>query len=160
MRRILVLHGPNLNRLGLRETDIYGQVTLDEINERLIALGKKHDVECECRQSNSEGQLVDWVHEAADSHNGMIVNFGAYSHTSLALSDALRSVETPAVEVHLSHVVAREPIRKTLLTAESCIGIVSGFGARTYLLGFDALIGYLNEQDAQSARSHIPTEES
>lgn len=159
MRRVLVLHGPNLNRLGLRETHIYGHVTLDEINERLIALGKTLDVECECRQSNSEGQLIDWVHEAADSHDGMIVNFGAYSHTSLALADALRSVDVPAVEVHVSHVVAREAIRKTLLTAAACVGMVSGFGPRTYLLGFEALIGYLNEQTAQSAHT-ISTEES
>ena len=147
MDRILVLHGPNLNLLGTREVDVYGLATLASIDDSLRQLAGELAVEVECHQSNHEGELLDRLHGARETHAGLLFNFGAYTHTSIALADALRAVGLPAVEVHLSNVHAREPFRADSYTAAAAVGVVTGFGAQSYTLGLRALIGYLRRTE-------------
>lgn len=144
--RVLVLHGPNLNLLGTREPEIYGRTTLAQIDAALGVLGTQLGVEVECRQSNHEGVLVDWVQEAGRGHDALLVNFGALTHTSIALADALQAVALPCVEVHVSNIHAREEFRKRSLTAEATIGVVTGFGAESYMLGLRGLVGTLESR--------------
>jgi 3-dehydroquinate dehydratase-2 len=141
--RVLVLHGPNLNLLGTREPEIYGTTTLAEIDARLAALAKELSAEIRIHQSNHEGQLVDHVHDAARWAQGILLNAAAYTHTSVALRDAIKAVGVPTVEVHLSNPLAREEFRHVSLVGPVCVGTVSGFGADSYLLGLRALLGYL-----------------
>ena len=138
---IWVLHGPNLNLLGTREPAIYGHTTLADIDRSLVEAGLARGVAVTCKQSNREGELIDWVHEAARSGaHGLLVNAAAYTHTSIALGDALRGVGLPAVEVHLSNTQAREPFRHVSHIASACVGLVAGFGARSYDHALSALI--------------------
>ena len=142
MARIGVIHGPNLNLLGTREVSIYGSTTLEEINRDIaMTAGASHEVEA--FQSNSEGALVDQLHEWRSWADGIIINPGAYTHTSVALRDAIAAVGLPVVETHLSNIHAREEFRKTSLLAPVCLGQISGFGALSYRLALDALLGYL-----------------
>ncbi|MFN2230923.1 MAG: type II 3-dehydroquinate dehydratase [Anaerolineae bacterium] len=142
---ILVLHGPNLNLLGQREPGIYGATTLAEIDDRLEARAAARGAALRIVQSNHEGVLIDAIHEAFSREDGILINPAGYTHTSVALRDAIAAVGLPAVEVHLSNVHAREVFRHTSLTAPVCVGQISGFGWRSYLLGLDALIDYIQE---------------
>jgi 3-dehydroquinate dehydratase-2 len=143
--QILVLHGPNLNLLGHREPDTYGRVPLKEINAALREAARRRDVELHIVQSNHAGALIDALHEARDWVDGILINPAGLTHTSVALRDAVAAVGAPAVEVHLSNVHAREPFRRESLTAPVCLGQISGFGWRSYLLGLTALFDYIKE---------------
>lgn len=152
MTTILVLHGPNLNLLGTREPDIYGKLTLAEIDQKLSEAGSTKDVEIYSIQSNSEGALVDALQEAATKADGVIFNPAGYTHTSVALRDAVATIGIPVIEVHLSNVYAREEFRKQSLIAPVCLGKITGFGWMSYLLALEALIEKLNHQGAESAK--------
>lgn len=145
--KILVLHGPNLNLCGVREPDVYGRVTLDEINARLSALAGQRDVELRIVQSNHEGVLIDELHRAyAERFDGVLVNPGAFTHYSYALRDAIAAIALPAVEVHLSNVHKREEFRRRSVIAPVCVGQVLGLGCQSYLLGLEGLIAHVKSQ--------------
>jgi 3-dehydroquinate dehydratase-2 len=139
MSGILVLHGPNLNLLGQREPEVYGQMTLSEINQRVKSAGDGMGLEVRAYQANGEGELIDALHEARDWASGVIFNPGGYTHTSVALRDAIAAIELPVVEVHLSNVYAREEFRHHSLISPVCAGKIAGFGWHSYLLGLQAL---------------------
>lgn len=138
--KIMVLHGPNLNLLGTRQTDIYGSQTLEEINASLSELAHGLGAETRSFQSNSEGALIDALHDTREWASGVIFNPGAYTHTSVALRDAITAVELPVVEVHLSNVYARERFRRQSMLSSVCIGTITGFGSNSYRLAVRALV--------------------
>jgi len=146
LKRVLVLNGPNLNLLGTREPDVYGSTTLDDIAEELADLGSDLGATVELRQSNQEGQLIDWLHEARDSFDGVLINPGGLTHTSVSLRDGIAAAGLPTIEVHISNTPARESFRHQSVTAAVCIGSVIGFGKNSYALGLRALIDYLNAE--------------
>jgi 3-dehydroquinate dehydratase-2 len=144
MHRILVLHGPNLNALGAREPEIYGHESLDDIDRQLARLAPELDCEVESMQSNHEGVLIDALYQARGRVNGVLVNPGGLTHTSVALGDAVRAAGIPVVEVHLSNPHSRESFRQRSYVAAGALGVVQGFGASSYLLGLRALAAHLS----------------
>ncbi len=136
---ILVLNGPNLNLLGVREPETYGRDTLADIEEACLERATELDVAVDFRQSNSEGQLVDWIQEARETADGIVLNAGAYTHTSIAILDALRASELPVIEVHLSNIHRRESYRRHSYVSEAAQGMICGFGAHGYLLALEAM---------------------
>lgn len=143
MKKILVLHGPNINLTGIREPDTYGRVTLEDINREIQECAAQLGVSCDIFQSNHEGVLVDRIHQALEDYDGIVLNAGAYTHYSYALRDAISSVHKPCVEVHMSNIHAREPFRHESVIAPVCIGQICGFGKESYLLGLRAVLHYL-----------------
>lgn len=150
--KVMVLHGPNLNLLGAREPGIYGKVTLQEINDRLKDVGKTWGLCVDAWQSNSEGELVDFIHQAEGKYDYILINAGAYTHYSYAIHDALRAVSTPAIEIHLSNIHAREPFRRQSVLAPAVTGQISGFGYDSYELGLYAVKKRLLEEAGGPSR--------
>ena len=144
-KKILVLNGPNLNLLGKRQPEIYGTLTLAQIEQRIRALAKELGIEIEVRQSNSEGELVTWIQEAANKFGAIVINPAAYTHTSLAMRDAVSAVGIPTVEIHISNIHKREPFRHHSFIAEVAVGQIAGFGVDSYLLGLRAAAGLIQE---------------
>jgi 3-dehydroquinate dehydratase-2 len=143
MKRILVIHGPNLNLLGAREPAVYGRVTLKEINAGLRKIARKNKVALTIAQSNYEGKIVDLIGRAKSRHCGILINPAAYTHTSVAIRDAVAACGLPAVEVHLSNIYSREAFRRKSLITPVAKGTIFGFGARSYFLGLQALVSLL-----------------
>jgi 3-dehydroquinate dehydratase II len=144
--RIAVLNGPNLNLLGEREPEVYGRETLGEVEARTRERARALGVELEWRQTNHEGELVEAIQQLRGKADGAVVNAAAFTHTSLAVRDALLAVRVPFVEVHLSNIFAREPERRRSLLADAAVGVVAGFGAESYRLGLEGLVGHLQSR--------------
>jgi 3-dehydroquinate dehydratase-2 len=142
-KKILVLNGPNLNLLGKRQPEIYGKATLAEIEQKVRALAQELKVEVDFRQSNSEGELVTWIQQAVGKFGAILINPAAYTHTSLAMRDAISAVGIPVIEIHLSNIHKREPFRHHSFIAAVAVGQIVGFGLQSYLLGLRAATGYL-----------------
>jgi 3-dehydroquinate dehydratase II len=142
-KKILVLNGPNLNLLGKRQPDIYGRLTLEQINRKIRALAKELGVDVEIRQSNHEGELVTWIQQAPGQFGAIVINPAAYTHSSVAMRDAITSVGLPTIEIHLSNIHRREPFRHHSYIAEAAVGQIAGFGADSYLLGLRAAVARL-----------------
>ncbi|HEX2049126.1 MAG TPA: type II 3-dehydroquinate dehydratase [Actinomycetota bacterium] len=143
---VLVIHGPNLNLLGSRELAVYGPHTLAEVDERLRAAAAALGIDVDARQTQREGEIVEWLHEGIGRVGGALLNPAAYSHTSRAIADALRALPYPVVEVHLSNIHAREPWRRHSVTAEAARGVVAGFGPWSYVAALHALRGIVEEE--------------
>jgi len=150
MIRILVLHGPNLNMLGVREQDLYGRQTLSDINGLLDSWAKEAGVHLEAKQSNHEGDLVTWIQEARGHFDAIVINPAAYTHTSIALRDAVLSAEVPTVEVHLSNIYQREEFRHQSFLAGVALGQISGFGPMSYVLGVQAAFDHVQSKHSAS----------
>jgi 3-dehydroquinate dehydratase II len=144
--KILLVHGPNLNLLGKRSPEIYGTSGLDEINSRMQAIAKENGAELRTFQSNSEGALIDAIHEADNWADGIVINPGAYAHYSYAIRDALASIKLPAIEVHLSNIYAREDFRHQSVISPVVVGCISGLGVRSYACGIRAMIEMLRDR--------------
>jgi 3-dehydroquinate dehydratase-2 len=138
--RVLVIHGPNLNLLGTRDPAIYGTTTLAEIDDELRKRALARGAQAECVQSNLEGEIVDLIQAARGRFDAIVINPGGYTHTSVAIRDAIEAIALPTIEVHLSNLHAREEFRRTSITAARCVGQISGFGAQSYYLGLDAAL--------------------
>ena len=143
MASVLILNGPNLNLLGTRQPEVYGTTTLSDVEDLCKTHGQAIGLSVSFEQSSHEGVFVDAIHGARGTHAGIILNAGAYTHTSIALMDAIASVELPAIELHLSNVHAREPFRHKSYIAQVCMGIICGFGAQGYVLALDAMKAHL-----------------
>jgi len=143
MIRLLVLHGPNLNLLGTREPEIYGTMTLSALDDLIRAAAKEAGAEADIRQSNAEGELISWIQAARGRYDALVINAAAYTHTSIAIRDAIAAVEIPAVDVHLSNIHRREAFRRRSYVAQVAVGQVSGFGAHSYVLGIQAAVHHL-----------------
>ncbi|HTU71512.1 MAG TPA: type II 3-dehydroquinate dehydratase [Candidatus Baltobacteraceae bacterium] len=136
---VLVIHGPNLNLLGQRQPEIYGSMTLAELNDFLTTVAHDHGITIDCVQYNGEGEIINAIHDARSRYDGIVINPGAYSHYSYAIADAISSLDIPVIEAHLSNIAARETYRRVSVTAAACIGSISGFGQRSYALALRVL---------------------
>jgi 3-dehydroquinate dehydratase II len=145
-KNILVLNGPNLNLLGSRETSIYGSTTLKEIEAKLQSKAAELQATMDFRQSNHEGELVDWIQASRDEFDGIVINAAAYTHTSVAIRDALIAIKKPVIEVHLSNIYQREEFRHHSYIADIALGQICGLGYMSYILAFEAMIWYLNAE--------------
>lgn len=139
-QKVLIIHGPNLNMLGTRELELYGSTTLDNINATLTDLGENLGLEVETFQSNSEGEIVEKIQQSAEKCNGLIINPAAYTHTSIAIRDALLLLDFPIIEIHLSNIYKREPFRQKSMIADVVTAQIAGFGAEGYVMAFEALV--------------------
>ena len=157
MPRVLVLHGPNLNLLGSREASIYGTATLEMINAELVKLGRELGVELDIRQSNSEGELVTWIQEARNDYQGIVLNPAAYTHTSVAIRDAIAAVALPTIEVHLSNIHRREEFRRHSYVSGVALAQVAGFGPTSYLLALRGLCEHLSAAESKCTRASSDT---
>ena len=144
LQKILVLHGPNMNLLGHREPEKYGHITLDSLNDKLATLANRHDIDLAAMQSNAEHELIDWVH--ASQTDFMVINAGGYTHTSVALRDALLAVATPFIEVHITNIYAREEFRQHSYLSDIAYGVITGFGIQSYELAVQAAIQCLRDK--------------
>ena len=142
---ILLINGPNLNLLGAREPEIYGNQTLDQLEKELMQIAKKNEIKLECFQSNHEGKIVDKIQASFGNVNGILINAGALTHTSVALRDALVGTNIPFIELHISNIFNREGFRKESFLTDKAIGIISGFGVNSYFLSLEAIINYLKK---------------
>lgn len=142
-KRVLVLHGPNLDLLGVRETGLYGETSLEDVNREILEYAHSLNFECEIQQSNSEGGIIDFLHAARGKADGVVLNAGAYTHYSVAIRDAIAAIRIPCVEVHLTNIYAREEFRHHSMIAPVCAGQVSGFGKNSYLLALQGLRGLI-----------------
>lgn len=147
--KILIIHGPNLNMLGKREPSIYGASTLQEINRILKEESRRLDVKAEVFQSNSEGEIVSRIQDAMKKSDGILINPGAYTHTSIAIRDAILSAGLPVVEVHISNIYKREDFRQKSFISGVSVGVISGFGSDSYILGLNGLVNYLRGRDSE-----------
>src|SRR5262245_110408 len=143
-KAIFVLNGPNLDMLGKREPAIYGTLTLGDLRQRVEAHAAMRNRACDFRQTNHEGELIEWVHEAREHAAGIVLNAGALTHTSIALLDALKAAEQPVIEVHLSNIFARESFRHHSYVATAAVGVICGFGVEGYLMAIDAMVEHLD----------------
>ena len=139
MKKIIIINGPNLNLLGQREDDIYGNDTLDEIKKNCELVGKEKDLEIIFFQSNNEGEIINKLHEVEKFYDGIIINPAAYTHSSIAILDSLRAINKPKIEIHLSNIYSREEYRKKSITSEGVHGLICGFGGNSYILGIEAM---------------------
>lgn len=145
-KRILVLNGPNLNMLGKRQPEIYGYDSLQDVEQRCFNKGKELGLDVTCKQSNHEGELVTWIQEAREDFDGIILNAGAYTHTSIAIHDAILSSDTATIELHLSNIHAREEFRHKSFIGKVAVGIIAGFGVNGYSLALEAIKDYLDRK--------------
>lgn len=143
--KILVINGPNLDRLGMREKNIYGSLKLNEINEIIQKYFKNKNTFIEFIQSNDEGKIISEIGSSEEKYNGIVINPGAYSHYSIGILDAIRGINIPVVEVHLSNIHSREEYRKRTITGEGCLGVISGFGHYSYIMAINALIDFYSK---------------
>lgn len=145
IQKVMVIHGPNLNMLGKREPDVYGKETLEEINSKLEKLGKKLGIDVDTFQSNYEGAIVEKLHETSGKYKGLIINPAAYTHTSIAIRDALLLLDIPVIEVHLSNIYKREPFRHKSMIADIVTAQIAGFGASGYIMALEAIIPFFSD---------------
>lgn len=146
MLKIGIINGPNLNMLGKRDQKIYGNLTLEEMNHKIESFAKKEDIELIIKQSNFEGEIIEFIQQNSSKLNGLIINPAAYTHYSYAIADALRDCSIPTIEVHLSNIFSREGFRGKSVTAPTCIGQISGFGFQSYILAIHALQDFLKKR--------------
>ena len=139
MHNIIIINGPNLNMLGKREPEIYGSETIDDIKKECLKKGIDNNINIDFRQTNSEGEIINWLHEVNNNFDGLIINPAGYTHTSVAILDALKTIKKPKIEIHLSNIYAREEFRKKTITGEGMDGIISGFGISSYILSIEAM---------------------
>ena len=139
MHNIIIINGPNLNMLGKREPEIYGSETIDDIKKECLKKGIDNNINIDFRQTNSEGEIINWLHEVNNNFDGLIINPAGYTHTSVAILDALKTIKKPKIEIHLSNIYAREEFRKKTITGEGMDGIISGFGISSYTLSIEAM---------------------